>query len=383
MMMKSISAAIGLIAALSGFAERAVAEPETQTAAIERVIQAEMSARGIPGAQLAIVQHNKLVFSGAYGQANLEAATPVTNQSVFPINSISKAVTGVAVMQLVEAGKLDLDAPLKAYLNTLPEAWKEVTVRQALTHVSGLPEIVDDNVRLIDGAEPEAAWARVQQLPLRFDPGTRFAYTQTNYVVVGKVIEKITGQSFSDFVRSRQFNAVGMARTSFIDLAAAKPGAVTLYTFMKLQIEGMKTVGVERSEVPFVRPEPWQEIVRPAGGIQATAADLAAWVIALQQLKLVKRGSLEELSKPQVLKDGTMRGFNATVNGYGLGWPSVRRAAHPAIALIGGERATVFIYPEDDLTVIVLTNLMGAAPQKFADRIAAVYIPGLVVENNK
>jgi CubicO group peptidase (beta-lactamase class C family) len=142
----------------------------------------------------------------------------------------------------------------------------------------------------------------------------------------------------------------------------------------------MKTVGVERSAVPFVRHEPWTEIVFPAGGVRTTSTDLAKWAIALQKQKLVNKDSLEQLWKPQPQQDGTYRGFGSTINGYGLGWPSARRAAHPAITPVGGARAAIFIYPEDDLTIVVLTNLMGASPEKFVDKIASLYIPGFAIE---
>jgi CubicO group peptidase (beta-lactamase class C family) len=378
-----ISAAIGAIAVMCVFHGSANARPqpaakaEDKAVAIERLVQSEMTARGIPGAQLTIVQRGKIVFTGAYGHANVEAATPVTKQTLFPINSISKAVAGVAAMQLVEAGKLDLDAPFTTYLDGLPEAWKGITVRQLLTHVSGLPEIVDDNVRWRDGAEPAAAWAKVQELPLKFTPGTKFEYTQTNYVVIGKIVERLTGKPYTVFVRDRQFSPVGMKQTSFASTANVQPHAAQLYTHVTLRVEDMKTVGVERSKVPFVRHEPFSEYVYPAGGIQTTSTDLAKWAIAVQKLKLVDKNSVEQLWRPQVLADGTTRGLNATINGYGLGWPSIRRAEHAPITLTGGARATVFIYPNDDLTVVVLTNLMGAGPEKFVDKIAALYIPDM------
>lgn len=383
-MMLRNSAATALIAATCGLfsiaAARAqpAAEVESKAGAVERLVQGEMAARGIPGAQVVIVQRKKIVFSAAYGLANLEAATPVTKQTAFPINSISKAVAGVAVMQLVEAGKLDLDAPLKSYLESLPEAWRSVTVRHALTHMSGLPEIVDDNVRAIDGAGPEEAWKKVQELPLDSQPGTRFDYTQTNYVVIARLIETLTKQPYADFVRERQFAPLNLKRTSFS--SAAEPDAASLYTYLTLLIKGMKTVGVERSKVPLLRQEPMAAYMDPAGGVKTTATDLATWTNAVQNLSLLSQSSLEQLWKPQAQKDGTYRGFNALVNGYGLGWPSARRAAYPAITPVGGARAAVFIYPKDELTVVVLTNLMGASPEKFIDKIAAVYLPGLASE---
>lgn len=388
-MLNRVSAAIGLIAVMGGLAASAdarttpAAEANNKTAAIEQLIQSEMTARDIPGLQLAIVQNGKIVFTGAYGLANRETSAPVTNKTIFRINSISKAVTGVAAMQLVEAGKLDLDAPISTYLEKLPEAWSGVTVRQALTHTSGLPEIVDDNTRPIDGlVDPDASWARVQQNPLTFPPGAGFRYSQTNYVAMGKIIAKLSGKSFSDFVRDRQFNRVGMKQTGFAYPVSAKPDLAELYTHLTLKFDGMRTVGADRSETAFVRQESWTSAqLLPIGGIQSTATDLAKWVIAIQKWQLVNKNSVEELWKPQPQKDGSYRGFNAFINGYGLGWPSVRRAEHPALALTGGARATVFIYPKDDLSVVVLTNLMGASPEKFVDKIASHYIPGLAVAN--
>jgi CubicO group peptidase (beta-lactamase class C family) len=251
--------------------------------------------------------------------------------------------------------------------------------------MSGLPEIIDDNLELIDGAtEADVAWAKVQAAPTTFQPGEKFEYNQTNYVVIGKIIEKLTGKPFSDFVRDRQFSKAKMRQTRFAATeeasAAARPEAAQLYTYVKLLTKDMKTVGVEQSKTLLERKEPWKKLVLPAGGIQTTSADLAKWVIALQKLKLVKKNSLDELWKPQPQKDGTIRGMNKTINGYGLGWPSVRRAAHPGIAATGGARAVIFIYPKDDLTVIVLTNMMGASPEKFADKIASAYMPELKFE---
>ncbi|MND93850.1 putative penicillin-binding protein PbpX [compost metagenome] len=386
-MLNKISAAIGLIAIMGGLADKAdaqatqVAKTDDKAAAIEQLVQGEMASRRIPGLQLAIVRNGEIVFTGAYGQSDLETAKPVTDRTVFGVNSISKAFTGVAAMQLVEAGKLDLDASVTQYLERLPASWEAITVRQVLTHTSGLPEIIDDNTRLIDGAEPDAAWAKVQELPLRYAPGTQYAYNQTGYALMGKIIEKISGKPFVDFVREGQFNAAGMEQARFGNTADTVPELASLYTYLTLKLEGMRTVGVERSETPMARRETWPAYMHPTAGVQATARGLAAWVIALQDRKLVSDRGLEQLWAPQQLPDGSYRGFNRTINGYGLGWPSIRRAEHPAITPTGGDRAAIFIYPEDDLTVIVLTNLMGAGPQRFADKIAAQYIPGLAVEN--
>lgn len=382
-MMSRIAAAIGLIAVMGGLGGIANANTpplpaaEEKTIEIRDLVQKEMASGGIPGLQLAIVQQGKLVFTGAYGRVNIETPAPVTERTVFPINSISKAFTGIAVMQLVEAGKLDLDAPITKYLKGSPQAWAGITIRQLLAHSSGLPEIIDDNARLIDGAAPDAAWAKVQELPLKFSPGTQYSYNQTGYVALGKIIEQLAGESFADFVRHRQFNVAKMGQTRFGNEADAHLNLAPLYTHLTMQIKDMKTVGVTRSETPHARSEVFPDYVYPAGGIRSTAKDLAEWIITLQKLKLINKDSLAQLWTPQALKDGTYRGFDKTINGYALGWPVVRRAAHPAIAPTGGARAAIFVYPNDDLTVIVLTNLLGASPQRFIEKIASIYLPDL------
>lgn len=384
-MLNKFAAVIGAMAALGGIGDIAQArtppavEAASKKAAIDVVVQGEMTARGIPGAQVAIVQKGKIVFTGVYGMANIEAKQPVTENTLFQMNSINKAFAGVAAMQLVEAGKLNLDAPITTYLDGAPAAWGSITVRHIMSHSSGLNEIVDDNIRSIDGADPDAAWAKVLTLPVKFQRGEKFEYIQTNYVALGKIIEKITGDSFSEFVRDRQFQKARMKRTGFAPVTgnSDNPEVATLYTFLTLKIEGMRTVGVERSETQFVRNEVMPEYARPVGSIQSTSTEMAKWIIALQKLKLMNQGSLDQLWKPQPLNDGSYRAFGKVINAYGLGWPSARRENHPAITLTGGARSAVFVYPKDDLTVVVLTNLMGGAPEKFVDMIAATYLPGL------
>jgi CubicO group peptidase (beta-lactamase class C family) len=116
-------------------------------------LQSEMRKRGIPGLQVAVVQNGKVVLLGAYGLANIEDSVPVSDHTLFPINSATKSFTGVAAMELVEDGKLDLAAPVSQYLDALPTGWRAVTIRQLLTHTSGIPNIVNPNTgKFITGA---------------------------------------------------------------------------------------------------------------------------------------------------------------------------------------------------------------------------------------
>jgi len=157
---------------------------------IDKYIKSKMQEKSIPGLQLAIVKNNKIIKTGAYGIANIEDSIRVDSETTFAINSMTKAFTGVAVMQLVEEGKIALEDPISNYIDSLPDNWKSITIKQMLTHTSGLPNMMDYNAKII------ASWEEVQKLPMVFEPNSNFQYNQTNYVIIGKIINKISGSTF-------------------------------------------------------------------------------------------------------------------------------------------------------------------------------------------
>jgi CubicO group peptidase (beta-lactamase class C family) len=142
-----------------------------QPDSIDVFVKAQMQRRNIPGLQLAIIQHGRIVKTGDYGFANVQDSVPVNHKTVFPINSITKAFAGVAIMQLAEAGKLTLSSPISAYLSDLPKEWNAVTVLQLLSHTSGVPNIVDEEESVIIANNEENAWKKVVTLPMDFSPG--------------------------------------------------------------------------------------------------------------------------------------------------------------------------------------------------------------------
>jgi CubicO group peptidase (beta-lactamase class C family) len=335
-----------------------------------------MHERQIPGLQVAVVQHGRLVFSGAYGLADVQHSLPVTAKTVFSIASITKAFTGVAVVQLVEQGKLKLDAPVSQYLDDLPVAWRPVTVRQLLTHVSGIPDILNQKTgNIFDNVTPESFISTANTLPMEFVPGDHFSYNQTNYLLLSKIIERLSGRSFAEFVTEGQLNVAGMSHTSFggfsdIILDRAQP-----YELQSRNTQASK--GARKKELVNIFYESRPSLLA-ANGINSSAEELAKWIIALQQGRLFKsESSLETLWQPGVLNDGSHAGFGGPLNGYALGWPSVSRPTHRAMAPIGGNWATLFVYPDDDLSIVILTDLQGAHPERFADEVASFYVPDI------
>jgi CubicO group peptidase (beta-lactamase class C family) len=278
---------------------------------------------------------------------------------------------GVAVLQLAEAGKINLYDPVANHLDGLPEAWKAVTVQQLLSHTSGIPDIVDEEESVLIAPSLEMSWQKILAMPMDFKPGEKFKYNQTNYLLLGRIIDTLSGMSFQEFIKKEQLEKVGMPYTIRAGFGATKtvvPHAAPGYAYRK---------GV-LSNTFFAFPGALQT----AAGMSATAKEMADWVIALQSGKLLKKpSSLDSLWKPAILNNGKTGGFSRQLNGYAAGWPIILRPEHPAAAAVGGGRSSVMVYPKDDLSIIVLTNLMGGAPESFTDELAGFFIPDMKEAN--
>ncbi|TKC10904.1 class A beta-lactamase-related serine hydrolase [Pedobacter polaris] len=336
---------------------------------IDVFIKSKMQQRNIPALQIAVVRSGKVVKLSHYGTANLEYAVPATDQTVFPINSITKAFVGVAIMQLAEEGKLKIHDPISKYLDSLPVNWQSLTLQQLLTHTSGLPDIIDEDEQVFGGGE-QAAWKRVTSLPLLSKPGEKFSYNQTGYVALGKIITKLSGMHFTKFITEKQFKIAGMPLTRFGDSYDVVPNSAGAYTMYKM-VNG----NFIRNNTPGISYIQFPEFYRTAAGIMSTAQDMANWIIALKDGRLLKeQPSIETMFTAALLNNGKIGGFNALTNGYALGWPTVTRSDHPAVAPVGGGRNALFVYLKDDLSIVILTNLMGSSPERMIDEIAGYYI---------
>jgi CubicO group peptidase (beta-lactamase class C family) len=348
--MKSFSALVFFFAVATAHA--------SQDKAVEDFIQSEMRERQIPGLQIVVIQHGKPVLSRMLGVASIQYGVPVTAGSVFSINSATKSFTGVAVMQLAEQGKIDLQAPASRYLAGLPDAWQSITITQLLTHTSGLPDIIDPATSNLLPGGADAAWKAVQALPMESAPGQRFSYNQTNYVVLQKIITLLSGEPFLQFIQHKQFDAVGMPHSGFGDSLDVVKSKANAY---RLASDG-KTLNNVIEDFPLY--------TRAGAGINSNVQDLSKWIVALQQGRLLKPESLRQLWAPSAFTD-------ARPAPWALGWPAIRRGEHRAVAGIGGGRSAFYVYPDDDLAVIILTNLAGAQPEQLIDTVAGFYVPAL------
>ncbi|MEO5500675.1 MAG: serine hydrolase [Ginsengibacter sp.] len=275
-------------------------------------------------------------------------------------------------MQLLEAGKLKLSAPVSSYLDNLPDSWRQVTIQQLLSHTSGIPDIVDEEEAiLISPYGLEASWKQVVALPMDFNPGEKFSYNQTNYLLLGKIIDTLSGMPFTEFIIKEQLLKAGMLNTIMAGFGATRDvikHAAAQYQYRKGRLQNMF----------FAFDYPLQT----AAGMSSTATEMANWIIALQKNQFLKeKANMTTLWTPAKLNNGKTGGFSSLLNGYAAGWPIITRKDHPAAAPVGGGRSAVFVYPNDNLSIIVLTNLSGATPDTFIDELAGFYIPDMKESN--
>jgi D-alanyl-D-alanine carboxypeptidase len=352
-------------------------------------VHRQMEEKKIPGLALAVIRNGRVVKEAAYGKASLELDVPITLDTSFYWQSIAKVFTATAIMQLVEEGRISLDEPVTQILTQLPTQWSAVTIRQCLSHTSGLPDVFTDalNLETVSG-DRDTAIADLAKLPLK-PAGVEAVYNQTGYMLLGMIIEKLSGMSYEDFVRDRLLNRAGMKnaskKASFGDGWAIIPNLATQYT--KVDITPDHTKLLSRDGRPVLTDKVRRygslyspEYLAPAGYWNGSLRDLVSWETALSQGKLLKPATLAEMAKPYKLADGKDGIF-------ALGYASVpmnlfdsstaKFAQYKTVSYGGGAATFCMSIPEKHLTVIVLTNLEGASPQYMSADIAALYEPSL------
>ena len=327
-------------------------------------IHSEMARRHIPGLALAVVQNGEVVKIAGYGLADVELGVPVTPQSVFQIQSVTKTMTAAAVLLLAEEGKLSLDDPIARHLSEAPQAWQQVTLRHLLGHTSGIRDFINDptaSIRL-DVTESEVLSA-VAPLPLIFAPGERYAYSNTGYHLLAMVIRGVTGQSYGDVLAERFFKPLGMTQTRVVSLSELIPHRVSGYAWS----------GKALRRGDFIAES---ILSYGGGGVVSTAADMATWARALAGGKVLPNGALEQAWTPLTLTDGSP-------SPYGLGWgvaaTNGRRTVGHSGAHLTGFTSNFAHYPDDGLTVVVLTNAGHANPKRIGQRVAGMTVAALAM----
>ncbi len=200
----------------------AEAQNPATSAVVTDYVKAEKQRQHIPGLSLLVVRNGQIVFAEGFGLANVELQVPVKPETVFQSGSVGKQFTATAVMMLVEEGKIGLDDPLTKFIADAPAAWKEVTVRELLSHTAGFGDYPKDFNFRKDWREDELLNV-VEGIPLAYPPGTKWEYSNLGYLTLGILIHRVTGEFYGDFLQTRIFKPLGMESTRIISEADIVP----------------------------------------------------------------------------------------------------------------------------------------------------------------
>jgi D-alanyl-D-alanine carboxypeptidase len=324
------------------------------------------------GVSVVVLHDEHVVFSRSAGLADLERNAPATSDTVYRIASLTKQFTAAGILLLAEQGKLSIDDRLSVYMPDFPRAG-EVSLRDLLNHTAGVHNYTEsdaaDRISDTGATVPELISAIAAQDPLYdFAPGTMWHYSNSNYAVLGAVIEKVSGQTYAQFMKGTIFNRLGMADTAVDDNGAIAPRRASGYSLSGGQPAAFRHASHLDMSVPYA-----------AGAIRSTVEDLARWNVALYGGRLLSAASLAQMTGPGLLRNGAEtqtavywpgepgippEGLIPGPYAFGLDHYSIND--HRVMGHNGslpGFDAAMNVYPDDDITIIVLTNTGGAAGQ--------------------
>lgn len=298
---------------------------------IDRIINKAMAEEQFPGMAVAVIQQNKVLFKKTYGLISIQGKEKVNEQTVFSIGSVSKAFTGIGLMILVQQGKIALDDPIKKYMKELPKAWGDITIRQFMTHTSGIPELKGEK----DDESFERSVKSAGKLPMSFTPGQKQQYNNFNFAILGKLVETVSGRTYLEYMNKSIFQPLQMSRSG---------------------------VGVANRNVAMghlLKNGKWKEVAShfrpgdygiPSGGLQTTITDFIALSQALNKHTLLSQQTTKTMWTPYSKKLSNTPGWHSRMNGADI-------IIHKGGGGTGiGSVCDYKIVPSQELYIIVMTN---------------------------
>jgi len=325
---------------------------------VDDLIKRQMEALRIPGMSVLITQDDKLIKRAAYGKADLELDVPMTVDHVMETGSIGKTFTAIVIFQLIEEGKLSLTDTLGKRLKDCPEPWKDLTLQMLLSHTSGLPDYaVVPGLGLIEKWEKADWFKKMPTLPFDFKPGSQFAYSNSNFWLLGFVAEEAGGKPIMDLVRERILDKLDMKHSYIADEMQVIPN----------RAKGYLRNGPVLLNGPGIAPGYGD------GSLINSCEDLAALEKGLREGKLLKPETVAQMQTVHRLPSGR-RG------GYGYGW-FVRDVNKVKLVSHGGNTAgyfaSLFRVPAKNLTIVLEGNIHDVGGDGIAQKIAELYVPEL------
>jgi CubicO group peptidase (beta-lactamase class C family) len=323
----------------------------------DSIFQASIDSAQIAGAAILVFQKGKILLNNSYGYASLELGTPMPSDGVFDIGSVTKQFTAAAILKLVEANKLSLDDDFTEYL-PFDTKGRKVTIAQLLDHTSGMEADMGEEVEFFDmltnqGLPHNAIVKMFKPKDFMFEPGEALIYNNNAYSYLGLIIEKVTGQSYEDYLKETFFKPLGMNSTSFGSNIEVTKNKVDGYRYDSLGIQQKNYLNYN---LPY-----------SAGSLSSNTQDLLIWMKALHQGKILSAASYQSMITPRQLNDGSKLQYaKALVNYSDFGNDKIGHTGG-----FSGFMTDTRYYPEEDLYIICLVNTSGGPKNAtfFADPI--------------
>jgi CubicO group peptidase (beta-lactamase class C family) len=332
------------------------------TAAFDRIISSEFKADE-PGGVVLVAEKGKVIYKRAFGMANVELDVPMKEDMVFNIGSITKQFTAVAILQLMAQGKLSLQDEITKYLPDYPVNGQKLTIENLLTHTAGVPDSAPEAVMNLQGKRGLVSLQEIintfKNRPHNFAPGAKWSYSNNGYMLLGAIIEKVSGVSYPEYLGKYLFKPAGMTQTLFGDDYILIKNRAASYIYSRAESRFLNALNGK------------VEIAYSAGAIQSTAEDLFKWNQALKSQTLIKEDSLAKARTAYKLPNG--KGTN-----YGYGWFIGNIQASPLVehgGNMGGFMSHAIYLPQEDVFVAVFYNFRAPRlPEFLAGDLAALTI---------
>jgi CubicO group peptidase (beta-lactamase class C family) len=327
---------------------------------IDRYVRAEVARQRIPGLSVAVLRGDSLMLARGYGEADVEHHVPAADSTIYQSGSVGKQFTAALIVRLADEGRLRLDDPIARWLPEGPPSWRRITVRRLLTHTSGIPDYADSTLDYRRDYTEDDLVRLAASLPPLFEPGDRWSYSNTGYVLLGAIIHRLTGTFYGDLLRSQVFEPLGMRTARIISERAIVPNRADGYRLVDGRLEHQEWVA------PMLN-------TTADGSLYLTVLDLARWAMGLNHRRYPGPEGLRRSWTPVRLNDGGSYP-------YGFGWMLEHQRGYPRIGHTGswqGFKASIQRYPEQNLTVIALANLAEARPEPITFAIAGILEPVL------
>ena len=339
-----------------------VARPTADALSVmDQRILAAMAEDNIPGVLIGVASRGRLVHTQSYGMANVELRVPVSDSTVFEIGSISKQFVTAAIMLLVQDGRVGLDDGIHEYLSDLPSEWLGVTIRQLLTHTSGIPDY--EEIQTYEAYRfrftPEEIIRVAHSRPMDFEPGMGWYYSNTGYFLLSLIVERVEGRPLGSVLRSRIFEPLGMTQTRLADPEDIIPHRASGYWVDRMGVELMNRDATQPSST------------LGAGGILSSVHDMVKWDAALYGDQLLSEASKTAMWTSTILPNGED-------TGYAFGWGVGQYRGHRSVShngQVAGFVANFMRLPDEEVALIVFANRYRVSSGRIRDIVAETFLP--------